>query len=96
MSPLVGLRDNGFMAGHAALKAESDKVAKHKKVCLENQHVFTPLLSIHLGSWPRRLRRLAREERRVEAVDYMMVACFDGSDMRGERKMMMEFFKMMI
>ncbi|GJR38451.1 putative reverse transcriptase domain-containing protein [Tanacetum coccineum] len=31
VSPLVGLRDNGFVAGQAALKAESSKVAKHKK-----------------------------------------------------------------
>ncbi|GKA61425.1 hypothetical protein Tco_0760832 [Tanacetum coccineum] len=30
VSPLVGLRDNGFVAGQAALKAESSKVAKHK------------------------------------------------------------------
>ncbi|GKG03972.1 hypothetical protein Tco_0314359, partial [Tanacetum coccineum] len=35
VSPLVGLRDN-------ALKAESSKVAKHEKTCLENQHVFIP------------------------------------------------------
>ncbi|GJU28474.1 putative reverse transcriptase domain-containing protein [Tanacetum coccineum] len=40
VSPLVGLRDNGFVAGQAALKAESRKVAKHEKACLENQHVF--------------------------------------------------------
>ncbi|GJW01685.1 hypothetical protein Tco_1556936 [Tanacetum coccineum] len=33
-------RDNGFVAGQAALKAESSKVAKHEKSCLENQHVF--------------------------------------------------------
>ncbi|GKA57408.1 putative exostosin-like protein [Tanacetum coccineum] len=42
VSPLVGLRDNGFVAGQAALKAESSKVAKHEKTCLENQHVFIP------------------------------------------------------
>ncbi|GKC35321.1 cation/calcium exchanger 4-like protein [Tanacetum coccineum] len=35
-------RDNGFVAGQAALKAESSKVAKHEKTCLENQHVFIP------------------------------------------------------
>ncbi|GKA14646.1 hypothetical protein Tco_0694292 [Tanacetum coccineum] len=34
--------DNGFVAGQAALKAESSKVAKHEKACLENQHVFIP------------------------------------------------------
>ncbi|KAL8242458.1 hypothetical protein R6Q59_012760 [Mikania micrantha] len=42
VSPLVGLRDTGFVAGQAVLKAKSDNVAKHEKVCLENQHVFTP------------------------------------------------------
>ncbi|GJX53564.1 hypothetical protein Tco_0281933, partial [Tanacetum coccineum] len=42
VSPLVGLKDNGFVAGQAALKAESSKVAKHEKACLENQHVFIP------------------------------------------------------
>ncbi|GJT41333.1 putative reverse transcriptase domain-containing protein [Tanacetum coccineum] len=42
VSPLVGLRDNGFVAGQVALKAESSKVAKHEKACLENQHVFIP------------------------------------------------------
>nr|GEX86755.1 putative reverse transcriptase domain-containing protein [Tanacetum cinerariifolium] len=42
VSPLVGLRDNGFVAGQAALKAKSSKVAKHEKACLENQHVFIP------------------------------------------------------
>nr|GEU44031.1 auxilin-like protein [Tanacetum cinerariifolium] len=30
--------ENGFVAGQAALKAESSKVAKHEKACLENQH----------------------------------------------------------
>ncbi|GJW13903.1 hypothetical protein Tco_0018036 [Tanacetum coccineum] len=42
VSSLVGLMDNGFVAGQAALKAESSKVAKHEKACLENQHVFIP------------------------------------------------------
>nr|GFB26060.1 putative reverse transcriptase domain-containing protein [Tanacetum cinerariifolium] len=40
VSPFVGLRDNVLVAAQAALKAESSKVAKHKKACLENQHVF--------------------------------------------------------
>ncbi|GKB27122.1 hypothetical protein Tco_0866523 [Tanacetum coccineum] len=31
VSLLVGVRDNGFVAGQAALKAESSKVAKHEK-----------------------------------------------------------------
>nr|GEX17049.1 hypothetical protein [Tanacetum cinerariifolium] len=39
--PLEG-RNNGFVAGQAALKAESSKVDKHEKACLENQHVFIP------------------------------------------------------
>ncbi|KAF5786988.1 hypothetical protein HanXRQr2_Chr10g0447771 [Helianthus annuus] len=42
VSPLVGLRENGFVAGQAARKAESKKVDKHAKTCAENQHVFVP------------------------------------------------------
>ncbi|KAK9048234.1 hypothetical protein SSX86_016863 [Deinandra increscens subsp. villosa] len=42
VSPLVGLRDSGFVAGQAAQKAEAGKVAKHESACLENQHVFIP------------------------------------------------------
>ncbi|KAL8253805.1 hypothetical protein R6Q59_032026 [Mikania micrantha] len=42
VSPLFGLRDTGFVAGQAALKAESCKVARHEKACLESQHEFTP------------------------------------------------------
>ncbi|KAL8250640.1 hypothetical protein R6Q59_034333 [Mikania micrantha] len=42
VSPFVGLRDTGFVAGQSALKAESGKDAKHEKACLENQHVFIP------------------------------------------------------
>ncbi|KAL8225180.1 hypothetical protein R6Q57_017737 [Mikania cordata] len=42
VSSLIELTDMGFVAGQAALKAESGKVAKHEKACLENQHVFTP------------------------------------------------------
>ncbi|GJS94929.1 hypothetical protein Tco_0801897 [Tanacetum coccineum] len=42
VSPFVGLRDNGFVAGQAALKTELSKVVKHEKACLENQHVFIP------------------------------------------------------
>ncbi|KAL8235957.1 hypothetical protein R6Q59_017038 [Mikania micrantha] len=38
--PLLLLRNNGFVGSHAAIKAESCKVAKHEKACLENQHVF--------------------------------------------------------
>uniref|UniRef100_A0A251UT94 Reverse transcriptase domain-containing protein n=1 Tax=Helianthus annuus TaxID=4232 RepID=A0A251UT94_HELAN len=50
VSPLVGLRDNGFVASQAALKAESSKVAKHEKACLENQHVFIPFAFDTFGS----------------------------------------------
>ncbi|KAK9052651.1 hypothetical protein SSX86_029281 [Deinandra increscens subsp. villosa] len=50
VSPLVGLRDNGFVAGQAVLKAESGKVAKHEKACLENQHVFIPFAFDTFGS----------------------------------------------
>ncbi|GJS27562.1 putative reverse transcriptase domain-containing protein [Tanacetum coccineum] len=42
VSPLVGLRDNGFAAGQATLKAKSSNVVKHEKTCLENQYVFIP------------------------------------------------------
>ncbi|KAJ0790570.1 putative exostosin [Helianthus annuus] len=42
VSPLVGLRENEFVAGLAARKAESKKVDKHAKACAENQHVFIP------------------------------------------------------
>ncbi|MFS7949826.1 putative exostosin [Helianthus anomalus] len=42
VSPLVGLRDHGFVAGQAITKAEAGKVAKHEKACIENQHVFVP------------------------------------------------------
>ncbi|KAK1410162.1 hypothetical protein QVD17_36697 [Tagetes erecta] len=43
VSPLVALKDNGFVARQAASKAESCKIAKHEKACLDNQHVFIPL-----------------------------------------------------
>ncbi|KAJ0815419.1 hypothetical protein HanPSC8_Chr17g0797291 [Helianthus annuus] len=42
VSPLVGLKDKGFVVGQVVLKAEASKVAKHEKACLENQHVFVP------------------------------------------------------
>ncbi|KAL4589776.1 hypothetical protein LXL04_002686 [Taraxacum kok-saghyz] len=42
VSPLVGLRNEGFTMGQAALKAASCKVMKHEKACIENQHVFIP------------------------------------------------------
>ncbi|KAK2420855.1 hypothetical protein QL285_031545 [Trifolium repens] len=42
VSPLVGLTTRDFAVGQAALKAASSKVAKHERVCSENQHVFIP------------------------------------------------------
>ncbi|KAL8208035.1 hypothetical protein R6Q57_007447 [Mikania cordata] len=42
VSLLVELKDTGFVTSHAALKVESGKVDKHKKACLENEHVLTP------------------------------------------------------
>ncbi|GJV53992.1 hypothetical protein Tco_1449733 [Tanacetum coccineum] len=44
MSPRVGLWDYWFcfVRQDCSLKAESSKVAKHEKACLENQHVFIP------------------------------------------------------
>lgn len=44
VSPLVGLRNNGFVVGQTALKVVSSKVAKHEKVCIANQHVFIPFV----------------------------------------------------
>nr|GEZ96926.1 auxilin-like protein [Tanacetum cinerariifolium] len=56
VSPLVRLSIHGFTAGQVALKAASCKVTKHKKACIENQHVFIhlrliPLISLHLRRW---------------------------------------------
>ena len=34
VSPLVGLRETGFVAGQASRKAESKKVDKHAKSCV--------------------------------------------------------------
>nr|GEW10118.1 retrovirus-related Pol polyprotein from transposon TNT 1-94 [Tanacetum cinerariifolium] len=42
--------ENGFVAGQAALKAESSKVVKHEKACLENQHVELILGKSYSGS----------------------------------------------
>jgi hypothetical protein len=40
----VGLRTEDFIAEQAALKAASNKVAKHEKTCSDNQHAFIPLV----------------------------------------------------
>nr|GEZ29478.1 putative reverse transcriptase domain-containing protein [Tanacetum cinerariifolium] len=42
VSPLVELNSQGFIMSQATLKAASCKVTKHKKTCIENQHVFIP------------------------------------------------------
>jgi hypothetical protein len=42
VSPLVGLRTEDFIAGLATLKAASNKMVKHEKVCSNNQHAFIP------------------------------------------------------
>jgi hypothetical protein len=39
---LVGLRDGDFTMGWGAIKAASNKMTKHEKVCYDNQHVFIP------------------------------------------------------
>ncbi|MFS7976894.1 hypothetical protein Hanom_Chr10g00897701 [Helianthus anomalus] len=68
VSPLVGLRDNGFVAGQAALKAESSTVAKHEKACLENQHVFIPFAFDTFGSLaPEAVEFLNRVQRVVNS-----------------------------
>ncbi|KAL8255894.1 hypothetical protein R6Q59_030961 [Mikania micrantha] len=43
-------KENGFVAGQAARKAESKKVDKHAKACAENQHVFVPFAFDTFGS----------------------------------------------
>ncbi|GJZ41300.1 hypothetical protein Tco_0588186 [Tanacetum coccineum] len=42
VSPIVRLSGRGFIVVRAALQAASCKVTKHKKVCIENQHMFIP------------------------------------------------------
>ena len=68
MSPLVGLRDNGFVAGQAVLKAEMKKVEKQEKACAENQHVFVPFAFDTFGSLaPEAVRLLERVQRVVRS-----------------------------
>ncbi|KAL8250233.1 hypothetical protein R6Q59_033926 [Mikania micrantha] len=50
VSPLVGLRDTGFVARQAVLKAELGKIAKHEKACAENQHAFISFAFDTFGS----------------------------------------------
>jgi hypothetical protein len=42
VSPLVGLTTGEFTVGQAALKAASNKAAKHEKVYSDNQCAFIP------------------------------------------------------
>jgi hypothetical protein len=42
ISSLVELGVGDFTVGRAALKTASSKMAKYKKVCSDNQHVFIP------------------------------------------------------
>ena len=68
MSPLVGLRDTGFVAGQAVLKAESGKMVKHEKACAENQHVFIPFAFDTFGSFaPEAVIFLKRVQRIVHS-----------------------------
>ncbi|MFS7994416.1 hypothetical protein Hanom_Chr12g01105851 [Helianthus anomalus] len=64
VSRLVGLRENGFVAGQAARKAESKKVDKHAKACAENQHLFVPFAFDTFGSLvPEAIQFLTRVQR---------------------------------
>jgi len=48
-SSLVGLVVGDFTIGRAALKVASSKVAKHEKMCSDNQHDFITFgLSQHI------------------------------------------------
>ena len=68
VSPLVGLRDHGFVAGHAITKAEAGKVAKHEKACIENQHVFVPFAFDTFGALaPDAVRFLKRVQQVVSS-----------------------------
>jgi hypothetical protein len=42
VSPLLGLGVEDFIVGRTTLKAASNKMVKHEKVCSDNQHVFIP------------------------------------------------------
>jgi hypothetical protein len=68
VSPLVGLREQGFVAGEAARKAETGKITKHEKACVENQHVFIPFAFDTFGGFaPEAVRFLKRVKRVVSA-----------------------------
>ncbi|KAJ0506939.1 hypothetical protein HanRHA438_Chr12g0574721 [Helianthus annuus] len=68
VSPLVGLKDKGFVVGQAVLKAEASKVAKHEKACRENQHVFVPFAFDTFGGLaPDAVRLLNRVQKVVNS-----------------------------
>ncbi|MFS7899287.1 putative exostosin [Helianthus anomalus] len=68
VSPLVGLRDHGFVVGQAITKAEAGKVAKHEKACIENQHVFVPFAFDTFGALaPDAVRFLKRVQQVVSS-----------------------------
>ncbi|KAJ0901999.1 hypothetical protein HanPSC8_Chr08g0331881 [Helianthus annuus] len=68
VSPLVGLKDKGFVVGQAVLKAEASKVAKHDKACRENQHVFVPFTFDTFGGLaPDAVRLLNRVQKVVNS-----------------------------
>jgi hypothetical protein len=50
ISPLVELGSGNFTVGQASLKVASNKVAKHEKICFDNQHVFIPFAFDTLAS----------------------------------------------
>ncbi|GJV17473.1 hypothetical protein Tco_1362796 [Tanacetum coccineum] len=65
------LRDNGFVAGQAALKAESSKVAKHEKACFENQHVFIPFAFDTFGFLAPEAEEFLTRVQRVVQSDFL-------------------------
>ncbi|MFS7925874.1 putative exostosin [Helianthus anomalus] len=68
VSPLVGLRDHGFVAGQAITKGGAGKVVKHEKACIENQHVLVPFAFDTFGALaPDAVRFLKRVQQVVSS-----------------------------
>ncbi|GJX95956.1 NADH dehydrogenase [ubiquinone] iron-sulfur protein 2 [Tanacetum coccineum] len=74
--------DNGFVAGQAALKAESSKVAKHEKACLENQHVFIPFAFDTFGFLAPKAEEFLNRVQRVVQRDRYDRYCIRIEEMR--------------
>ncbi|MFS8017316.1 putative transcription regulator Others family [Helianthus anomalus] len=74
VSPLAGLRENGFVAGQATRKAEPKKVDKHAKACAENQHVFVSDL---LGKHPDLMEGFSAFLERCENIDGFLAGVMD-------------------